>query len=88
MEEQKAIDSIANFCMGKSKTNFCSDVNLKYMIQALKIQNEEREKIQRLIEAIKLQSEAKFLRNQKLRNFLFQNPKYKMVMEFDTPRFI
>ena len=92
--EQITINLINSFCLGKSKTNFCSEQNIKHLVQALKIQNEEKKKNERLIEMIRLEYEAEQLRyeaeqlrHEKLKNFIIQNPKYKMLMEFDAPRF-
>ena len=79
----KDIDAIHSFCKGKSKKNFCSDENLKYMFQVIKDQIKET----KAIEKEKMEAMRTQMKHKKLTNFLALNPKYKFMNELPAPRF-
>jgi len=78
----KDIDAILNFCKGKSKKNFCSEENLRYMFQVIKDQIKET----KAIEKEKMEAMRTQMKHKKLTNFFALNPKYKFMFELPTPR--
>jgi hypothetical protein len=79
----KDIDAILSFCKGKSKKNFCSEDNLRYMFQVIKDQIKETKEI----EKVKMEEMRTQMKHKKLTNFFALNPKYKFMFELPTPRF-
>ena len=87
VKHQQTINDITKFCSERSKTDFCSMLNLKSMFNVL--QNQREENMRNVME--KAKTRIDFLNRKKeqlkLRNFLVKNPKYKFLREFGLSRF-
>jgi hypothetical protein len=87
INEQKTVSEIFDFCSKRPRIDFCSEASLQSMFKVLEHQRKEYRKSSEQIEKTRLETSAKKVKQQKLKNFFDKNPKYKFMTEFETSRF-
>ena len=77
-------DSLIKFCLGKSPINFCSKDNLDYMFKVVEMKLDKE--IRKTVEDLKKKQLE--IKQQKLKIFLQNYPKYKFISELPISRFL